>query len=53
MHDVSEHHSKKEWESNDRENSGISLLVSWDSVSVYDHLENIEEFVVVELGGSD
>ena len=40
MTHVTEHHSEHEWESYHRYWSGVGLLVSWDTVSIDDHLES-------------
>ena len=45
MTHVTEHHAEEEWESSYTYNSGIGLLVSWNSVCVHNQLIDFCEFI--------
>ena len=40
MAHVSEHHTKEEWVSDNRENSWIGFSIVWNTVSIHNFLEN-------------
>jgi hypothetical protein len=45
VHEITEHHTEKEWERYACENSWIHFFVAWDTVSVNNLLENCGELV--------
>lgn len=51
MNNITKHHSKLQWESNYCENCRVDFFIIRDSISVYDFLESISEFVCLEIGG--
>lgn len=48
MTHISEHNTEEEWESNASENAGIDFFVSWNTICVYDFLENWCKFIKSE-----
>lgn len=50
MHDVAEHDSEEEGERDDVKDSGIDLLVSWNSVCIHDFLEGPQEIIRLKQG---
>lgn len=50
MADITKHDSKEEREGNNGEDSRICLLEHWYSISVYNLLEGIREFISLNIG---
>jgi len=50
MHDITEHHTKEEWERNCSKNSWIHLFVIGDTVSVDNILWHFCETIQIEKG---
>ena len=48
MHDISEHDSEEEWEGNACEYSRVHLLVTWDTISVNNLLEDTRKLIGLE-----
>ena len=51
MAKVTEHEPKEERESNDRDDSGVGLLVARDAIRVCNLLEYVTKLVWLEVGG--
>lgn len=49
MADISKHNSKKEWKSDLCDHRWICFFVGWHTVCVRYHLENVREFIGVEM----
>lgn len=48
MKDIAIHYSEEEWESDNCEQSGVRLLVVWNTISVNDHLEGFSKSILLE-----
>ena len=50
MTHVTKHHTEKPWEGYTRDKSWVSFKIGWNTVSVYNNLKEIKNFVWVEIG---
>lgn len=50
MHDIAEHYSEEEWEGNTCKYCRVHLLVTWDTISVNNLLENTRELIGLKEG---
>ena len=48
MENIAIHDSEEEWESNDGKQSGVRLLVIWDTISIDNQLEGFSESIMLE-----
>ena len=51
MTHITEHHSEKEWESNNRDWYWIGLQISWHTICIDNQLENSCEIGGLEVSG--
>ena len=49
MANISEHHTKEEWECDYRKHCRVSLFVHWHTICVDDLLERASEFVSPDI----
>ena len=52
MSHITEHHSEEEWEGNNGDWHWVGLKISWDTIGVYDQLEDISEVSGLEVSWS-
>jgi len=52
MAHITEHHSEEEWESDHGDWHWVSLLIGWNTIGVYDQLENGGDVCNLEISRS-
>ena len=49
MHDITEHNTEKEWDSDASEYTWICLLIIWNTISIHNLLENETKLILTEI----
>jgi len=52
MTHITEHHTEEEWESDDGEHSWVSLLVSGNTIGIYNQLEHLSHIIQFNVSWS-